>query len=64
MFDFTTLLKIVKNSKRIGRGIGSGKGKTSGKGHKGEKARAGKKKGANFEGGQNPIWRRTPKRGK
>ena len=28
-------------SKRLGRGIGSGKGKTSGKGHKGQWARSG-----------------------
>ena len=30
-----------KDSKRIGRGHGSGWGKTSGKGHKGQKARSG-----------------------
>ena len=48
--------------KRVGRGIGSGLGKTSGYGHKGQKARSG---GAvrSFEGGQNPIYRRLPKRG-
>ncbi len=49
--------------KRIGRGIGSGTGKTSGKGHKGQKARAGKGMPAGFEGGQMPLYRRTPKRG-
>ena len=32
----------VKDSKRIGRGHGSGNGKTAGKGHKGQKARAGR----------------------
>ena len=54
--------KIVKNKKRIGRGIGSGTGKTSGKGHKGQKSRSGVSiKG--FEGGQMPIHRRLPKRG-
>ena len=50
------------NSKRLGRGEGSGKGKTCGKGHKGQKARSGVAiKG--FEGGQNPIYMRLPKRG-
>lgn len=51
-----------KNSKRVGRGTGSGLGKTSGKGHKGQRARSGIAiKG--FEGGQMPIYRRLPKRG-
>ena len=50
------------NSKRVGRGIGSGKGKTAGRGHKGQKSRAGATvKG--FEGGQMPLYRRVPKRG-
>ena len=31
----------TKESKRIGRGHGSGQGKTSGKGHKGQNARSG-----------------------
>jgi large subunit ribosomal protein L15 len=52
------------NSKRVGRGIGSGKGKTSGRGHKGQKARSGKPVRPGFEGGQLPIQRRMPyKRG-
>ena len=52
----------TRNSKRVGRGIGSGRGKTSGAGHKGQKARSGVAiKG--FEGGQMPIHRRLPKRG-
>ena len=47
---------------RVGRGIGSGKGKTAGRGHKGQKSRSGVAiKG--FEGGQMPIYRKTPKRG-
>ena len=29
-----------RNSKRIGRGHGSGNGKTAGKGHKGQRARS------------------------
>jgi large subunit ribosomal protein L15 len=50
------------NSKRLGRGIGSGKGKTSGRGVKGQKARTGASiKG--FEGGQTPIYMRLPKKG-
>lgn len=49
--------------KRLGRGIGSGQGKTSGKGHKGQKARAGGGVRPGFEGGQQPLYRRMPKRG-
>ncbi|MCI6823996.1 MAG: 50S ribosomal protein L15 [Ruminococcus bromii] len=52
-----------KNSKRIGRGHGSGWGKTSGKGHKGQKARSGGSIRPGFEGGQMPLQRRVPKRG-
>ncbi|GAF14864.1 LSU ribosomal protein L15p [Bacillus sp. JCM 19046] len=48
---------------RVGRGIGSGNGKTSGKGHKGQKARSGGGVRLGFEGGQNPLFRRLPKRG-
>ena len=48
--------------KRLGRGIGSGLGKTAGKGHKGQKARSGGGD-RSFEGGQQPITRRVPKRG-
>jgi len=50
------------NSKRVGRGVGSGKGKTAGKGVKGQKARSGVAVRA-FQGGQMPIERRLPKRG-
>ena len=53
----------TKESKRIGRGHGSGNGKTAGKGHKGQKARAGRGMRAGFEGGQMPLQRRVPKRG-
>ncbi|MHB8482576.1 MAG: 50S ribosomal protein L15 [Nitrospiria bacterium] len=52
-----------KKEKRIGRGPGSGHGKTSTKGHKGQKARSGGVKGPGFEGGQQPLIRRIPKRG-
>lgn len=49
--------------KRLGRGISAGQGKTAGKGHKGQKARSGGGVRPGFEGGQNPIYRRLPKRG-
>ncbi|WP_027376635.1 50S ribosomal protein L15 [Kaistella palustris] len=51
------------NSKRLGRGQGSGKGGTSAKGHKGQKARAGYSRKIGFEGGQMPLQRRLPKFG-
>jgi large subunit ribosomal protein L15 len=49
--------------KRVGRGTGSGNGKTSGRGHKGQNARSGGGVRPGFEGGQNPLYRRLPKRG-
>jgi large subunit ribosomal protein L15 len=64
--DLNTLkpaLGSTKQSKRIGRGPGSGHGKTSTKGHKGQKARSGGSIKAGFEGGQMPLQRRLPKRG-
>ena len=51
------------SKKRIGRGNGSGTGKTAGKGHKGQNARSGGGVRPGFEGGQNPLFRRIPKRG-
>lgn len=52
-----------KERNRVGRGIGSGNGKTAGKGHKGQNARSGGGVRPGFEGGQNPLFRRLPKRG-
>jgi large subunit ribosomal protein L15 len=52
-----------KERKRVGRGTGSGTGKTSGRGHKGQNARSGGGVRPGFEGGQNPLYRRLPKRG-
>ena len=52
-----------KERKRVGRGIGSGNGKTAGRGHKGQNARSGGGVRLGFEGGQNPLYRRLPKRG-
>ena len=51
------------NSKRLGRGQGSGKGGTSTRGTKGAQARAGYEHKIGFEGGQMPIQRRVPKFG-
>lgn len=52
-----------KKRNRVGRGIGSGNGKTSGRGQKGQNARSGGGVRPGFEGGQNPLFRRLPKRG-
>jgi large subunit ribosomal protein L15 len=52
-----------RETKRRGRGIGSGNGKTAGRGHKGAGSRSGTKKKLYFEGGQTPLTRRIPKRG-
>ena len=51
------------NSKRVGRGQGSGKGGTATRGTKGAQARAGYEYKVGFEGGQMPIQRRLPKFG-
>lgn len=52
-----------KVSKREGRGLGSGIGKNGGHGNKGQNSRSGGGTRLGFEGGQNPIYRRLPKRG-
>ena len=52
-----------KERKRVGRGTSSGWGKTAGRGHKGQNARSGGGVRPGFEGGQNPLYRRLPKRG-
>ncbi|MFN6128051.1 MAG: 50S ribosomal protein L15 [Planctomycetota bacterium] len=56
---------IVKNRprKRIGRGVGSKTGKTAGRGSKGHKSRRGYSRHHMFNGGDTPIYMRTPKRG-
>jgi large subunit ribosomal protein L15 len=51
------------NSKRLGRGQGSGRGGTSTRGHKGAKSRSGYSRKIGFEGGQMPLQRRVPKYG-
>lgn len=57
-----TKLSTKRKPKLLGRGIGCGKGKTSGRGHKGQKARSGVSING-FEGGQQSIYTRLPKRG-
>ncbi len=52
-----------KNTKRIGRGYGSGHGKTSTRGAKGAGSRYGNKAKIGFEGGQMPMARIMPKFG-
>jgi large subunit ribosomal protein L15 len=52
-----------RNTKRIGRGQGSGQGTQAGKGHKGQKARSGGGVRPGFEGGNMPLYLRLPKRG-
>ncbi len=50
-----------KKATRVGRGIAAGKGKTAGRGTKGQNARKSGGTRPGFEGGQNPMWRKTPK---
>ena len=49
--------------KRKGRGRATGNGATSGRGMNGQKSRSGGGVRLGFEGGQMPLYRRTPKRG-
>ncbi len=63
LHELSPAVGSTKESKRIGRGHGSGNGKTAGKGHKGQKARSGSGMRPGFEGGQMPLQRRVPKRG-
>ena len=50
-------------NKIVGRGPGSGHGKTACRGENGQKSRSGGKVKAWFEGGQNPLYKRIPRRG-
>lgn len=52
-----------KKRKTIGRGSGSGTGKTCGRGHKGAGSRSGYRKRYGKEGGQVPLFKKTPHRG-
>ena len=53
----------VKDTKRRGRGHGTGLGRTGGRGEKGYHSRSGSKLLSWFEGGQMPLQRRLPRRG-
>lgn len=53
----------TKRRKIVGRGPGSGLGKTSGRGENGQKSRSGASIPVYFEGGQNPLYKRIPRRG-
>ena len=61
--NLTPATGSTHNSKRVGRGQGSGKGGTATRGTKGAQARAGYEHKIGFEGGQMPIQRRLPKFG-
>ncbi|MCK5806904.1 MAG: 50S ribosomal protein L15 [Mycoplasmataceae bacterium] len=50
-----------KDKYRAARGMAQGRGKQAGKGQSGQNKRGGTRPG--FEGGQNPWFRRLPKRG-
>ena len=52
----------TKNRKRVGRGNASGFGGECGRGHKGQKSRSGFSRKRGFEGGQNPLYKRIPKK--
>ena len=53
----------TRKAKRVGRGTGSGWGTTAGRGMNGQNSRSGGGVRLGFEGGQMPLYRRTPKRG-
>lgn len=55
------LVKLGKDSKRVGRGISAGGGKTAGRGTKGQNARTGKKRYQGFQSGALPLAQRLPK---
>jgi len=61
--DLKPNYRAQRSRKRVGRGRGSTFGKTSGRGMNGQKCRSGARIPAWFEGGQNPLHRRVPKRG-
>ncbi|PZE19121.1 50S ribosomal protein L15 [Paenibacillus xerothermodurans] len=63
LHELTPAVGARKPRKRVGRGTGSGMGKTATRGHKGQNARSGGGVRPGFEGGQNPLYRRLPKRG-
>lgn len=56
-----TGVRNSKNSKRVGRGNGSGKGTFCGRGMNGQNCRSGGGVPSWFEWGQTPLFRRMPK---
>jgi large subunit ribosomal protein L15 len=52
---------VIKDRKRVGRGMSAGQGKTAGRGTKGQKSRSGFNIPRKFEGGQMPFSMRMPK---
>lgn len=48
---------------RVGRGYSAKRGQRAGRGEHGQKSRSGGGVRPGFEGGQNPIYKRLPKRG-
>ena len=63
LYELSPAAGSKTESKRKGRGPGTGNGKTAGRGHKGQNARSGGGVRPGFEGGQMPLYRRLPKRG-
>lgn len=63
LYELTYTSGSRYQAKRKCRGLGSGKGKNGGSGVKGQKSRSGGGVRLGFEGGQNPLYRRLPKRG-
>jgi large subunit ribosomal protein L15 len=59
--ELPKIAACAKNTKRRGRGVGSGQGKTAGRGHKGGKARAGYSPAPCCSG--IPFYRHLPIRG-
>lgn len=55
-------IRSNRSARRVGRGISAGRGKTAGRGTKGQGSRAGSGRRPGFEGGQNPLMQRLPKR--
>jgi large subunit ribosomal protein L15 len=60
--ELTAYEGSTKNRKRVGRGNASGFGGECGRGHKGQKSRSGFSRKRGFEGGQNPLYKRLPKK--
>jgi large subunit ribosomal protein L15 len=61
LHELPKVLSCSKNTKRKGKGVGSGQGKTAGRGHKGGKARAGYSPAPCCSG--IPFYRHLPIRG-